>query len=89
MILNTRLHCISVWRPIGMVHDYDLLCCDFSTVQPSDLVAVDRVSDEYVGEVYMLKPGRKYEWYWIGNQRPDEATMFVSYDSHPGSEAPC
>ena len=38
---------VSVWKPLNVVHDYDLLYCGFSTVQPTDLVAVDRVSSEY------------------------------------------
>ena len=71
----------SVWRPFDIVQDHDLLYCDFSTVQPDDLLAVDRVSSEYIGEVYMLKPRDHYDWYWIDHQRPEEASLFVSYDS--------
>lgn len=65
------------------MQDFDLLYCDFSSIQPDDIVAVDRVSSEYAGEVYMLRPREHYEWYWIDNQRPDEASLFVSYDSAP------
>ncbi|KAJ5701175.1 hypothetical protein N7488_008723 [Penicillium malachiteum] len=54
-----------------------------------DLVAVDRVSSEYVGEVYMLKPRQYYRWYRIDHQKPNEATIFMSYDSDPGNGAPC
>ncbi len=61
--------------------DHNLLYCDFSTVQQDDLFAVDRVSSEYISEVYMLKPRDHYDWYWIDHQRPDEASLFVSYDS--------
>ncbi|KXG48432.1 uncharacterized protein PGRI_023020 [Penicillium griseofulvum] len=56
--------------------------------QPDDLVAVDRVLSEYVGEVYMLKPRKHYRWYRIDHQKPNEATIFMSYDSDPGNGAP-
>lgn len=79
----------SVWRPFDTVEDWDLICCDFSTVQPKDLIAVDRVSSEYVGEVYMLKSKEDYHWYWLDHQKCNEATLFMSYDSAPGSGAPC
>ncbi|KAK4460364.1 hypothetical protein QBC42DRAFT_272422 [Cladorrhinum samala] len=83
-----RVQIVNVWKPLGPVHNHDLLYCDFSTVRPSDLVAVDRASSEYVGEVYLLKPGRHYGWYWIDHQTAEEASVFISYDSHPGCGAP-
>ena len=79
----------SVWKPFSTVEDWDLVCCDYSTVQSQDLAAVDRVSSEYVGEVYMLKPRTHYRWYRLDHQRHNEATIFMSYDSAPGSGAPC
>ncbi|KAG7287563.1 hypothetical protein NEMBOFW57_007075 [Staphylotrichum longicolle] len=79
---------VSVWRPLGVVHECDLLYGDFTTVAPTDLHAVDRASSEYVGEVYMLKPRSHYDWYWVDHQRPDEASIFISFDSHPASGAP-
>lgn len=79
----------SVWRPFGVVQDHDLVFCDFSSVQTSDLLAVDRVSREHVGEVYMLKPRESYDWYWFDHQRPDEAALFLSYDSTPKNGPPC
>ena len=71
------------------MHDFDLICGDYSTIASNDLVAVDRVSTEFIGEVYMLKPREYYNWYWFDHQRFNEGTLFVSYDSHPHGDAPC
>ncbi|KAF5236253.1 hypothetical protein FAUST_6601, partial [Fusarium austroamericanum] len=60
---NWRLRIVNVWKPSSIVYDHDLLFCDFATVQHNDLVAVDRVSSKYAGEVYMLKPSMSYDWY--------------------------
>ncbi|CAK7234334.1 hypothetical protein SCUCBS95973_008901 [Sporothrix curviconia] len=85
-----RLRIVNVWKPLRVVHDHDLLFCDPSTVDPhDDLLVVDRASSAYAGEVYMLKPRTHYRWYWIKDQTPDEASIFVSYDSHcPRGSAP-
>ncbi|RWA10870.1 hypothetical protein EKO27_g4235 [Xylaria grammica] len=83
-----RMRIVNIWKPLETVNDYDLLYCDLSTVQSNDLVAVDRVSSEYVGEVYMLKPNDNYDWYWLDHQKPNEVSLFMSYDSALHSTAP-
>jgi hypothetical protein len=80
---------ISVWRPLSTVHNHPLALCDPDTVQADDLVAVDRVSPEYAGEVFYLKYGAAQKWYWISQQTQDEVCLFLSFDSDPGKGVPC
>lgn len=73
-----------MWRPLnGPVEDSPLAFCDYNTIDESDLIAADRVSEQYAGEVYYLRynPGQK--WYWFEKHDPDEAAMFLSFDSAP------
>ena len=57
--------------------------CDYSTIDPADLVAADRVAREYTGEIFYLLHNENQNWYWISGQTPDEMLLCVNYDSDP------
>ena len=57
--------------------------CDYETVDHSDLVAADRVSREYTGEIFYLQHNENQKWYWISDQKPEEMLLFINYDSDP------
>ncbi|KAH8906846.1 hypothetical protein BR93DRAFT_978367 [Coniochaeta sp. PMI_546] len=78
-----RFRIVNLWRPTkGPVLDDPLVFCDPASVQrEADLVSVDRVGAEYVGEVYYMKYSPTHRWYWLDQQRVDEGTAFVSFDS--------
>ena len=63
--------------------------CDYSTIDHKDLIAADRVSREYTGEIFYLQYNRAQQWYWISGQTPEELLLFVNYDSHPQGGPPC
>jgi hypothetical protein len=71
------------------VEDAPLAFCDFTSVDEESLLVCDRVVEDYVGQVYYLKHDPKQKWYWISNQRPNEISMFTSFDSHPQGAASC
>ena len=63
--------------------------CDYFSLDHADLRAADRVSREYVGEIFYLHYNQNQKWYWISGQTPEEVLVFVNYDSDPGSAPPC
>ena len=63
--------------------------CDASTVEKGDLIAADRISPQYEGEIYYLAHNSAQQWYYIDRQKPEEMVLFVSYDSEPGNGPPC
>ena len=80
----------SVWRPLHKpIEDWPLAVCDARSLDNEDLVAADRVSPEYAGEIYYVKSNANHEWYWLSRQSPDEITIFVSFDSEPKGTVNC
>ncbi|KAH8892739.1 hypothetical protein GQ53DRAFT_860833 [Thozetella sp. PMI_491] len=85
-----RLFLINTWKPlIPVVEDRPLAFCDFRSVKPTDLVAVDKVYPNAALEMYYLKHSSEQQWYWISQQKKDELLMMVMYDSHPKDGACC
>jgi len=61
------------------------LCDDYSVVG-EDLLAVDRVPPQYVGEVYYLRHNKDHQWYYLSGQKTDE---IASFDSAAGDKPAC
>ncbi|KUJ15024.1 uncharacterized protein LY89DRAFT_736084 [Mollisia scopiformis] len=79
-----RIRIMNFWQPLHYpVEDAPLALCDYSSIAEEDLVAVDRVSPTYAGEVYYVRHHSGQRWYWLSNQTPDETTLFLSFDSDP------
>ncbi|EPE03631.1 hypothetical protein F503_01889 [Ophiostoma piceae UAMH 11346] len=51
------------------------------------LIAVDQVYRHFVGDVYYAPYDPSYKWYFQSQMRPDEAVIFKSWDTAPGSSA--
>jgi len=82
-IQRTQLNFVSIWRPTnGTVQDWPIGFCDTATLNPNtDIIAADRVSRQYVGEIYYVKYNVNQRWYWLSEQDINEVLMFVSFDS--------
>lgn len=65
------------------MEDSPLAFCDYRSIDESDLVAADRVSEQYAGEVYYLRYNAEQRWYWFEHHAPDEIALFLSFDSKP------
>ncbi|PVH79056.1 hypothetical protein DL98DRAFT_461726 [Cadophora sp. DSE1049] len=79
---------INTWRTlIPVLEDRPLAFCDSRSVDPSDLVAADRIIPGNVGEVYYLTYNPKHQWYWPEKQTPEEPLIFVMYDTKAGPHA--
>ncbi|KAM4058737.1 hypothetical protein HRG_006316 [Hirsutella rhossiliensis] len=72
-----RARIMNVWRPLfRKISDAPLVFCDARTLVEDDLVPADRVSPEYVGEVYYVRPSARQRWYWLSDMSPDEIAIF-------------
>ena len=81
-LLQGRVRVINVWRPIEHpVEDYPLAVCDPSSVLADDLIECDHVRRKFKGaNMYShFSPGQK--WYYMGEQRPEEALLIKMFDS--------
>ncbi len=71
------------------VEDAPLAFCMRDSVGEEDLVPCDIVGSDYVGEIYHLNYNLRQKWCWIPEQRPDELSLFMSFDSSPVNASPC
>ncbi|MEQ8517157.1 MAG: CmcJ/NvfI family oxidoreductase [Chromatocurvus sp.] len=77
-----RFAIINAWRPLAApVLDQPLVLCDATTVNPEDLVSVERRAEERVGElqVALFKPDQC--WYYFPRMQLDEVLLFKTFDS--------
>ncbi|KAF2115700.1 hypothetical protein BDV96DRAFT_658968 [Lophiotrema nucula] len=80
-----RLRIVNVWRPLcAQVDDTPLAFCDPRSVNVSDLIAVDRPSENFHSEMYILRNEPNQQWYYLSHQKPHEVFVFVSWDSDAG-----
>jgi len=83
-----RFRLINLWRSIlPECEDRPLALCDYTSIDIKDLVPTDRVYPKALQEIYHLKYNKQQQWFWLPNQRADEPFMFITYDSHSGSNA--
>ncbi|KAI0888148.1 uncharacterized protein GGS22DRAFT_155174 [Annulohypoxylon maeteangense] len=83
-----RFRLINTWRSIlPRCEDRPLAMCDYTSIDANDLVATDRVYPKWNQEIYYLKYNKDQRWYWLPNQRSDEPFLFMTFDSHAGSNA--
>lgn len=69
--------------------DAPLAFCDPETLTDTDLLAVDTPGPDRVGEVYHVKFNENQRWYWLSDQKPDEVSIFTSWDSDAGTAPAC
>ncbi|KAM5350376.1 hypothetical protein ACJ41O_006881 [Fusarium nematophilum] len=85
-----RFRLINTWRSIlPECQDRPLAMCDFASIDPSDLVTTDEIYPTWNQEIYHLKYNKDQRWYWLPNQRANEPFLFMTFDSHSGSNARC
>lgn len=80
--LKHRVQVINVWRPIaGPVRRAPLALADASSVAPEDLVPLDLVYPDRVGEIYNATFGPDHRWFYFPEMATDEAVLIKGYDS--------
>ncbi|KAH8598408.1 hypothetical protein B0O99DRAFT_738682 [Bisporella sp. PMI_857] len=81
----------TIWQPLfDSAINWPLALHDGSTVNPPDLLAIDQIRRHWRGEAFcpLYKP--HYRWYYLQNQRVDEALFLKNFDSRdvPAKFAP-
>ena len=72
----------SVWAPIrGPVQDWPLALCDASSLNPHALHAGDVVFHNFQTENLLLEYYPQHQWYYVSEQMPTEAWVFLQGDS--------
>lgn len=72
----------SIWKPLrGPLRDWPLALCDMSTVEIDDIQAGDLVHSDFVIENCQVHYNRNQKWYYITDQQPNEAWVFMQSDS--------
>ena len=85
-----RVRIINCWKLLSHPADgRPMAMCNYTTIDHNDLIAADRVSREYTGEIFYLQHNPAQQWYWISGQTPEELLFFINYDSHPRGGPPC
>lgn len=79
----------SVWKPLrGPLQDWPLGLCDFNTVRIKDVHAGDLVHANFVLENCQVHYSPEQKWYYISNQEPSEAWVFIQSDSKDAWKRP-
>ena len=64
-----------------MVEDAPLALCDRQSVRNADMLECDKIHPDHVGEGLYLKHRAAHRWYWLPQQKHDEALVFLTWDS--------
>ena len=81
-LLKKRFQIINLWRPVSHpAYDRPLALCDFRSVDTKeDLVPVQLVFPERLGETYGVKWSENHKWTYLKGMRVDEAVLIKWYD---------
>ncbi|CAL1712568.1 unnamed protein product [Somion occarium] len=82
-LLKSRVRIINVWRPIGHpVAHKPLAVSDWHSLDTEhDLVPVRFIYPDRVGGTFSVKYNPNHQWYYLGNQTPEEVTLIKCFDS--------
>lgn len=73
---------INVWRSIrGSVRTSPIACCDASSVEPQDLVAVERRAHDRIGEIEFVTWNPGHRWYYFAGMTESEVLLIKTFDS--------
>lgn len=75
---------VNVWRPLDIVRDAPLILADRRTVSKRDVIESDQVMTDRVNKTAYVYHRPDQKWYWLSNQRPEEAIMFATWAPQAG-----
>jgi hypothetical protein len=80
--LRGRYSFINVWRPLfGPVLDTPLAVCDARSIDATDLVTIELLYRDRVGENYNFIYSAKQRWYYFSEMAADEVLLLKCFDS--------
>jgi hypothetical protein len=81
-LLRRRFAEINVWRAIrGPIESSPLALCDARSLTPEDVVPMDLLYRERVGEILGFLHNPKHRWYYFPRMERNEAILLKCYDS--------
>jgi hypothetical protein len=81
-LLKNRFAEINVWRAIrGPVERSPLALCDASSLGAEEIVPIDLVYRDHVGEIYGFLYNPKHRWFYFPQMTRNEAILLKCYDS--------
>ena len=87
-LLGNRFAEINVWRAIrGPIESSPLALCDARSLGVEDIVPMDLVYRERVGEIYGFLHNPKHRWYYFPRMERNEAILLKCYDSKADGRA--
>lgn len=87
-LLTNRFAEINVWRAIrGPIESSPLALCDARSLGAEDIVPIDLVYRERVGEIFGFLYNPKHRWYYFPRMERNEAILLKCYDSRDDGRA--
>jgi len=84
-LLARRFGIVNVWRSThGLAETTPIAICDARSVRESSLIAVERRTQERVGEIYQVTYDPAHAWYYYPSMHPGEVLLIKTFDSEPG-----
>ena len=81
-LLKNRFAEINVWRPIrGPIESSPLALCDARSLGAEDIVPIDLVYRDRVGEIFGFLSNPRHRWYYFPFMERNEAILLKCYDS--------
>ena len=82
-----RLRIINVWKPIvGPVLDHPICFADSQSIRQKDLVPVEQIYPDYIGETYALKRHPCQKFYYRSKMGPEDILLLQCFDSSKRGE---
>lgn len=80
--LQRRFAIVNIWRSMhGVVRTTPIALCDARSVDPANLVPVERRAEDRIGEIYQVTYSPDHEWYYFPDMHANEALLIKTYDS--------
>jgi hypothetical protein len=87
-LLKNRFAEINVWRAIrGPIESSPLALCDARSLGTEDIVAIDLIYRDRVGEIYGFLHNPKHRWYYFPQMERSEPILLKCYDSKDDGRA--
>ena len=81
-LLKGRVAVVNVWRGNRKkVESMPIAVADARSIEPEDLVSVERRAKDRVGEIQHLVHNPGQHWYFLPDMEPDEVLLLKCYDS--------
>ncbi|KAL2048025.1 hypothetical protein ABVK25_011121 [Lepraria finkii] len=80
-LLKGRYQIINVWRPIKTIRKDPLGVADATSVPEDDLLPVQLIYPDRVGETFTVRPNLRHRWFYLREQTPREVMLIKCFDS--------